>query len=78
MNLPLEHLKAITRRQFFGRAGMGVGAIALASMMAEDGRAMASQVIDEANPMLPRAPHFAPKAKAVIYLHMAGAPSQLD
>jgi hypothetical protein len=78
MNLPLEHLKAITRRQFFGRAGMGIGAIALANMMATDGRAMATPAINDAQPMLPRSPHFAPKAKAVIYLHMAGAPSQLE
>ena len=45
MNLPLEHLKAITRRQFFGRAGMGIGAIALANMMATDGRAMTASPV---------------------------------
>src|SRR5947209_8096661 len=77
MNVNLEALKAITRRQFFGRAGMGIGAIALANMMARDGRA-ATVKSPAADPMLPRVGHFAPKAKSVIYLHMAGAPSQLD
>src|SRR5947209_17918531 len=77
MNVNLEALKAITRRQFFGRAGMGIGAIALANMMARDGRA-ATVKAPAAEPMLPRVGHFAPKAKSVIYLHMAGAPSQLE
>lgn len=73
---PLEHLQRnLTRRQFFGRsagslsAGLGVGA--LASMMGVD------EAIDE-GPARRIGPHFAPKAKRVIYLHMMGAPSQLD
>ena len=65
----------MTRRQFFGRAGIGVGAAALGWMMARDGRAMP---VGAPEPMTPRPPRFAAKAKAVIYLHMAGAPSQLE
>ncbi len=59
----------MTRRQFLGRAGSGIGAAALASLL---------------NPQLFAAqgsagiPHFAPKAKRVIWLTQAGAPSQLD
>ena len=58
-----------TRRQFLGRAGLG--ATALASMMHEDALAAG-------NGGLPGLPHFAPKAKRIIYLFQSGAPSQLD
>jgi hypothetical protein len=68
---------AITRRQFFCRCSTGMGLIALASMM-EDGRASAREPGLEADPLAAREPHFAAKAKRIIYLHMAGAPSQLD
>src|SRR5262245_9589237 len=57
-----------TRRQFFGRAGTGIGAAALASLMASDAEAGG----------LPGLPHFKPTAKRVIYLHQSGAPSQID
>ncbi len=60
-----------TRRAFFGQAGLSIGAIGLSQLLARDGLAAT-------NPMAPRAPHFAPKAKAVIYLFMAGGPSQLE
>ena len=68
----------ITRRHFFGRCGVGLGAIALNQLLSEDGLGAGSPVIDPAHPMNPRVPHFAPKAKRVIYLFMAGGPSQLD
>src|SRR5690606_21027165 len=51
-------------------------AVALASML-DDGRARADGR-DGGDPLSPRAPHFAPKAKNVIYLHMSGAPPHLD
>src|SRR5439155_17516870 len=65
--------KQITRRHFFGDCGVGVGKIALASLLtgALPGRTVA-------NPLAPKKPHFAPKAKRVIHLFMAGAPSHLD
>jgi hypothetical protein len=65
---PDDHLLH-TRRQFLGRAGLG--ATALASMMHGDALAAG-------NGGLPGLPHFAPKAKRIIYLFQSGAPSQLD
>ncbi|MBK1834443.1 DUF1501 domain-containing protein [Roseibacillus ishigakijimensis] len=62
-----------TRRQFFDTCGIGLGKIALASLLSRS--ASASSL---ATPFAPQATHFAPKAKRVIYLFMAGAPSQLD
>ena len=64
-----------TRREFFGQTGLSVGALGLASLMASETAATPSRVT---NPMAPLPPHFAPKAKSVIYLFMAGGPSQLE
>src|SRR5438477_7115619 len=58
-----------TRRQFFGRGARGLGVAALASLFGEG---------SSAKDGLPGLPHFAPKAKRAIYLHMVGGPSQLD
>src|SRR6266542_811571 len=66
-------LRAITRRHFFRQSGFGIGGLALSSLV--DPRLFAQQ---RDNPLAARAPHFAPKAKNVIYLFMAGAPSQLE
>src|SRR5688572_10850106 len=74
MNLHHEYAKAVTRRHFFRDCTVGLGAIALADLLARD-RARADQ---PKNPLAPKKPHHAPKARAVIYLHMAGSPSQLD
>ena len=66
-----------TRRHFFCDCGVGLGTIAMNSML---GQLQAGQlpVIDPANPMSARKPPLPAKAKKVIFLHMAGAPSQLD
>jgi hypothetical protein len=72
-NLPLRDM---TRRYFFQSAGLSIGSLALASLLG--GKARADERADALNPMAPRAPHFAPKAKRIIYLFMSGAPSQLD
>jgi hypothetical protein len=64
-----EHLKDCTRRHFFQSAGFGIGSLALASVMNE--RLFAQTVAS-------RAPDFAPRAKSIIFLFMAGGPSQLD
>ena len=66
-----------TRRHFFRDCGVGLGTIAMNSML---GKLQAGQlpVIDPANPMSARKPPLPAKAKKVIFLHMAGAPSQLD
>jgi hypothetical protein len=65
---------AQTRRHFFHDCGVGVGAMALSSLLARDGLAAP----ERRDPLAPRKPHFPAKAKAVIYLFMAGAPSQLE
>ncbi len=63
-----------TRRQFFGSSGLRLGGAALAMLAGRSANAATERV----HPPLPGFPHFPPKAKAVIYLHMNGAPSQLD
>jgi len=79
----IEHHVQRTRRQFFGDAGLRFGGLALGWLMAGGGRsrllgAEASAAAGRVHPALPGLPHFAPKAKSIIYLHMNGAPSQLD
>jgi hypothetical protein len=70
-------LQAETRRHFFGQCGVGLGAMALGSLLAEESQS-AQQAPDMRNPLEPRAPHFTAKAKRVIFLFMAGGPSQLE
>ena len=65
-----DFLRAVTRRHFFRTAGFGLGSIALSSLFGQEQASL--------NPMAPRKPHFAAKAKNIIYLFMMGAPSQLD
>jgi len=77
MNPLNEKSRLETRRQFFGRSALGIGSAALASLLGRDAPA------DERNPpVLPTGiaglPHFAPKAKRVIYLFMNGAPTHAD
>ena len=69
----LENRLHVTRRQFFGRTATGIGTAALASMLRRDGLASA-----ESNGGLPSLPHFAPKAKRIIYLFQNGAPTHVD
>lgn len=66
-----------TRRQFFGASGIRLGGLALASLMGL-GQSRSAAGAQQMNPPIPGLPHFAPKAKAVIYLHMNGGPSQID
>jgi hypothetical protein len=67
---------SLTRRHFFHDCGVGVGKIALASLLT--GAAASRGADAPRSPLPPKKPHFAPKAKRVIYLFMAGAPSHLD
>ncbi len=75
-------LREETRRHFFGRCAantgaLGVGSMALASLM--NGQAHAASKNESAgNPLAPRPTHFPPRAKNVIFLFMAGGPSQLE
>src|SRR5438552_3489307 len=73
----LEHAQHLTRRQFFGSTGLRFGGTALALLAGRPASATAAEPT-RMHPPLPGLPHFAPKAKAIIYLHMNGGPSQLD
>jgi uncharacterized protein (DUF1501 family) len=67
---------AETRRQFFGRGARGLGSLALFSLLADNTALGAGN--EQATGGVPGLPHFAPKAKRAIYLHMLGAPPQLE
>jgi hypothetical protein len=73
------HLPPLSRRQLLQRTAAGFGSLALASMLADDNlrtvRAAENPLVD---PLAPRAPHFAARAKRIIFLFMAGGPSQVD
>jgi uncharacterized protein (DUF1501 family) len=83
MPLPLsaelrsEYSRLVARRWFLRQCGVGLGSIALASLLSENS-AHAKTTPAASSPLAPRQPHFKPKAKRVIYLFMGGAPSQLD
>jgi len=74
LNRDASPLQGITRRHFFEECGVGVGKIALASLLC--GGVARAAFLPSAMP--PATPHYAAKAKRVIYLFMSGAPSQLD
>lgn len=75
MNNIKQILQQATRRHFLQNTGVGLGSIALGSMLSEQGHAASRKV---ANPLAAKDPHFTPKAKRVIYLHMTGSPPNLD
>jgi hypothetical protein len=65
--------REVSRRWFFKECGVGLGAIALKNLLADNLVAATAE-----NPLAPKKPHFEGKAKSVIYLFMAGAPSHLE
>ena len=74
-----ETTPMLSRRSLLGRCGMGFGAMGLAGLLADEGLLEAASLSDRAlNPMAPRKPHFAPKAKRVIWLFINGGPSHID
>jgi uncharacterized protein (DUF1501 family) len=78
-----ETKKLRSRRWFFKECGVGLGSVALTSLLNDKlfGTANGQAPIanpQSVNPLAPKAPHFKPKAKRVIYLFQAGAPSQLE
>src|SRR5258706_9652778 len=73
-----EYRLEMTRRHFFSRCGLGLGTAALAALLKEDGLAAAPSEGGERQLGLPDLPHFAPKARRVIYLFQSGGPSQLE
>ena len=70
----LEHSLTFNRRKFLARMGMGIGGVALGSLLIPD--LFSGGSVEDA--LLTGLPHFAPKAKRIIYLFQNGAPSQLD
>src|SRR6187200_3066239 len=79
MNTALDFHISQTRRQFFQGAGFRLGGLALSGLMGERMLGAApAPASSQVHQPLPGFPHFAPKAKRLIYLHMNGAPSQLD
>ncbi|MDQ3650725.1 MAG: DUF1501 domain-containing protein [Acidobacteriota bacterium] len=86
MSLERELELMLTRRQLFGLASQGIGVAALASLIGPEAAAQglghatstAARPESPAQPANARLPHFAGKAKRVIYLHQSGAPSQID
>src|SRR3989449_4990690 len=77
MNPVLENRLLMTRRHFFGRGAAGIGAAALGSLLNPNLFAALANESDSSKLPLGK-PHFAPRAKRVIYLFMAGGPSQMD
>ena len=83
--LPDSHCRRyqpfLTRRDFLKKAGAGFGMLALADLLEADA-ALANPIENQEskfkNPLSPRPPHFAPKAKRIIWLFMEGAPSAVD
>ena len=69
-----QHQLLQTRRQFFGQTGLRLGGLALANLLGTSKAATSERL----QPTLSGMPHFPPKAKALIYIHMSGGPSQLD
>jgi hypothetical protein len=78
MNPRLERLQLLTRRHFFRESQVGLGAIALSTLLSRDTPAAPTSSTAAVNPLAPKQPHFSGKAKRVIYLHMTGSPPHLD
>ncbi|MBM83436.1 MAG: sulfatase [Planctomycetaceae bacterium] len=75
MNTEQFLLRESTRRQLFADAGLCLGSIGLANLLSENSLMAADR---STNPLAIQPTHFAPKAKRVIYMFMAGGPSQLE
>jgi hypothetical protein len=77
---PIEQSVFLARREFFTTTANGLGALALGSMLGEDGLLAAESAghSGDSDPLMPRHPHFPAKAQNCIFIFMEGAPSQLD
>ncbi|MBL7647804.1 MAG: DUF1501 domain-containing protein [Candidatus Hydrogenedentes bacterium] len=77
MDLEQKTMQHLTRRQFFGRASAGIGTAALASLLQGPAHAAIQKPASEGRGVLGH-PHFAPRAKRIIYLFQSEGPSQQD
>jgi hypothetical protein len=77
MSTAINPLQQVTRRHFFSRCAMGLGGVALASLM-NDRSLFAADALKSGSPFAPKVGHHPARAKNVIYLFMAGGPSQLE
>src|SRR5713101_9066569 len=76
---PFHEALRQSRRNFLATSASGIGTLALACLLKEEGLLAAESVLTEAvNPLAAKPPHFAPKAKACICIYLEGAPSQID
>src|SRR5438034_5580132 len=73
-----EYSKHVARRWFLRQCGVGVGSIAVASLLDTETALGKSKTPAASNPLAPKQPHFKSNTRRVIYLFMGGAPSQLD
>ena len=78
MDPDIQYERNMTRRQLLTRGRGCLGAAALATLLGKDAIAASGAQRSSSNPGLPGLPHFAPTAKRVIYLFMAGGPSHID
>jgi hypothetical protein len=78
LNLRMLRARGWTRRQFLRASHAGIGGLALATLLARDGRADGTKGAPASEPATTRLPHFAAKARHVIYLHMSGGPPQQE
>ncbi len=77
----LSKLEDQTRRHFIKNCSMGLGGLVLSSFLTDCNlfsKELENGIFSPENPLAPKAPHFPGKVKNVIYIHMAGAPSQLE
>ncbi len=75
---PLHNFIRQARRNFLASSASGIGALALASLLQDDGVVAQEPPRDPAHPLAPRPPHYGNKARACICIYLEGAPSQID
>jgi len=76
--MPHYNPAPVNRRDMLKRCGMGIGTLALADLMGQNGLLHTSQAAEHASPLATRQPHFAPRAKHVIHIFLNGGASHID
>ena len=75
---PLHNHILRSRREFLTTTASGLGLAALGSLLTRDNILTAATIAPNSNPLAPKRPHFAAKAKSCIFIFMEGGPSQVD